>query len=620
MSGVFGVVDPRRRVEASALMDEMAACLSHREWYVAERFVSPERNFALGRIGIGIFNPGPQPVWNASRTVALVMAGEIYKVDGADSPDGLTAPEQVALRLYEAKGAEFASHLNGAFVIAVWDQPGQRIVIANDRFGLYPLFYAFHDGRLMFAPEMKGILCDRSFPRRLDLTALAEYMRFQHLLGSRTFFEDVLLLPNASTLTFSLATGQLAVARYWDFDKVPDIRHRISFEDAVVEVGALLRQAVEQRSAAGHRRIGVYLSGGMDSRIIVGLIQREQLPKVHTITFGHKDCRDVAYARQVARRLSTQHHWFELADGRWVINCIDEHLELTEGFHSWIHSHGLSTLASARDLIGVNLCGLGGGLVMAGSDVDPVLYGAPDKIAWSSLLFYRFNQKNTWPSITEAEEKLLYAPEFFSSIRDRAFQSFQEEINRTDHYDPRRRTEYFLWLHSDRRLYQTYTVFYNAYLAMRYPFYAYELFDAIYSLPLEYRARYRLYRAVMQREVPHLSMIPYDKDDLLPTSNQLLRATHHFLRKGQIMLHRLIRPTHKGKATLYADYENYLRGELREWAESILFDERTLARGIFRPEALRSLMDRHLSGREEWTIGKIAPIITYEMMLRRLYD
>ena len=71
---------------------------------------------------------------------------------------------------------------------------------------------------------------------------------------------------------------------------------------------------------------------------------------------------------------------------------------------------------------------------------------------------------------------------------------------------------------------------------------------------------------------------------------------------------------------LHADYEEWLRTDLRPWAEAILLDERTLSRGIFRPEALRSLLDRHLAGHEQWTIGKIAPIMTFEMMLRKYYD
>lgn len=84
--------------------------------------------------------------------------------------------------------------------------------------------------------------------------------------------------------------------------------------------------------------------------------------------------------------------------------------------------------------------------------------------------------------------------------------------------------------------------------------------------------------------------------------------------------HRHLWPIFPEHHTLYADYENYLRGELCDWADGILFDRRTAEHGIFNPSFLRTLMDRHLSGLEEWTIGKIAPIMTYEMVLRRFYD
>jgi asparagine synthetase B (glutamine-hydrolysing) len=78
VSGVFGVVAPGQQIDICTLTDKMAAIMSHREWFVADHFVDHKSGVALGRIGIGIFNKGPQPVWNASHTVALVMAGEFY--------------------------------------------------------------------------------------------------------------------------------------------------------------------------------------------------------------------------------------------------------------------------------------------------------------------------------------------------------------------------------------------------------------------------------------------------------------------------------------------------------------------------------------------------------------
>jgi asparagine synthase (glutamine-hydrolysing) len=299
------------------------------------------------------------------------------------------------------------------------------------------------------------------------------------------------------------------------------------------------------------------------------------------------------------------------------LDYVDLHLDLTEGFHSWIHSHGLSTLEQARELMAINLSGLGGGTGIAGGDVDPAYYSAVDNVSWTSLLFWAFNQLNTWPSITEAEEKFLYTPHFYINIRDRAFESLLQEVNRVDHYEPLRRTEFFIWLHSVRRLYQMYTSFFNAFVEMRYPYLDYDLFNFVYTLPLEYRARYRLSRAVIQREIPALSLIPNANDNLLPTTNLFVREPHRILHRGKMSFNRMVKPVFQEKATLYADYENYLRHELRPWAEAILFDKCTLARGIFRPDALHSLMNRHLSGLEQWTIGKIAPIITYEMMLRR---
>jgi asparagine synthase (glutamine-hydrolysing) len=117
-----------------------------------------------------------------------------------------------------------------------------------------------------------------------------------------------------------------------------------------------------------------------------------------------------------------------------------------------------------------------------------------------------------------------------------------------------------------------------------------------------------------------MAYIPYDHDEFLPTTNRIVRGVHAVTVKGKYRINRHIAKIFPERQTLYADYENYLRHELREWAENILFDRQTLGRGLFNPEMLRSLMSRHCSGLEEWTIGKIAPLITYEMMLRRYYD
>jgi len=162
--------------------------------------------------------------------------------------------------------------------------------------------------------------------------------------------------------------------------------------------------------------------------------------------------------------------------------------------------------------------------------------------------------------------------------------------------------------------------FKRSHFEVRFPFFDSELFGFLYSLPAEMRGGHRLYRRVLARELPRLACIPYDHDELLPTSRSWVRELHAAGVRARKVFSRYVRPVFGERPTLYADYEAYLRTGLRAWAELILFDRRTVERGLFDPAFLRSLMNRHVSGLEQWTIGKIAPIITYELMLRQLVD
>jgi asparagine synthase (glutamine-hydrolysing) len=187
-------------------------------------------------------------------------------------------------------------------------------------------------------------------------------------------------------------------------------------------------------------------------------------------------------------------------------------------------------------------------------------------------------------------------------------------------YRPDVRGEYFYIDNHCRRLTQNFVVFTRSHVEVRIPFFDYALFDFLYSLPAEVRGNRKLYRSMIQKEMPGLANIPYDNDEFLPTTRPFVRGIHAEGVKLKRRINRHVMKVFPERRPLYADYEEYLRGELREWAENILYDRRTTERGIFEPLFLRSLMQRHLSNLEEWTIGKIAPLITYEMMLRRYYD
>jgi asparagine synthase (glutamine-hydrolysing) len=200
-----------------------------------------------------------------------------------------------------------------------------------------------------------------------------------------------------------------------------------------------------------------------------------------------------------------------------------------------------------------------------------------------------------------------------------AFNSLRAELAGFNHLNIRLRGLAFNLANRDRRLILNFVIFKNSHIENRCPFYDYQFAEWAACLPIEQKIDKQFHYALIKRVAPKLALIPRDKDFRLPTNNRFVRSVHAAYDRLTQMLGRQLGLGHP-KLTLYADYENYLRHELREWAEAILFDERTSSRGIFRPEALRSLMDRHLAGHEQWTIGKIAPIITFEMMMRRFFD
>jgi len=489
--------------------------------------------------------------------------------------------------------------------------------LVNDRLATYPTHLWSSGGRFAFAPEVKGVLAVPGVRRTLDRTAMAQYVRFQMVLGQRTFFEDITLLPPATVTTIALDTGRIDTKPYWSFGDIPRRRQGIDLATITEEAGTLLRHAVERQSA-GELRPGVYLSGGLDSRTLLGLTKRRP---IHTITYGQRNARDVVYAAQIAQAEGSQHHWMDLPDGRWVEEWAPMHLALTEGYHSWVHAHGISTFEFAREVMDVNLSGWDGGIVLAFP--ENTIWRTDLRVTPDDLTTYMYKilcDYHTWPGLTEAEERLLYTPQVWRDVSGLAFDSMREELKKVDNVEPDLKGEVFYQLNHVARLTQELVVMYRSHIEMRFPFYDYKLIDLMYSLPPDVRKDYQLYRLVLERETPRLARIPWDDDESLPTFNRGLALMQTTRLRARRALGKVARSLAPIRPTLYADYENYLRHELRPWAENILFSPRAAGRGLFNMPFVHSLMNRHVAGYELHTIGKLAPLITFEMMQAALID
>jgi asparagine synthase (glutamine-hydrolysing) len=617
MSGILSLVNLHHEVDVSKFLYNACQQMSHLEWHKYETWISPDLPMGIGRIHIDIFNREHQPVSFNEGKYLTWFCGELYHTQALAQKldisleEGLSDP-LLALIAYLRYGQNFPNHLNGVFFIVIYDIQNQSLIIANDRYGLYPHYYHASSQQLVFAPEVKGVLCAPGLPRTLNLTAASEYFRFQQILGEKTFHEDISLFPYGSIAQFDLRSGHWSIQRYWDWDQIP-YRPELTFDEAVEEAGCLLQQAVVTRSEG--IRPGVFLSGGLDSRSLLGFLPHHETKPI-SITYGNHDSRDVVYAQHIAKTVGSNHHWFDIPNGQWILDNIDLHLKLTEGFHSWIHMHGINVINALRPLMDCNLSGWDGGTVMGHPDhINPIYNYPVDEWTVGLHTYQQFTQAYTWPGLTDAEEKFLITTDFARQATGSALESLLYEFSRFWQFRKEYAGEYFYLVnHCCRFTFHMNTIVRST-VEARFPFWDYDLLDFIYSLPPILRRDQLLFRTIITQRLPRLALIPYDKQEYLPSINPLINNVHKMTVRGLKKL-----KLFPDRTSLYVDYENYLRNDVREWAEDILFDRRTAQRGIFDIEFVRSLMNRHLAGKENWVLGKIAHLITFELVMRKYFD
>jgi asparagine synthase (glutamine-hydrolysing) len=214
---------------------------------------------------------------------------------------------EVILAAYDQWGIDCVSRLAGMFAFALWDTPRRRLWIARDRVGKKPLYYAQRDGRLAFGSELKALLADADLPRTIDRTALQLYLRYGYVPAPHTIFASARKLPPGHHLVAE--GGRLTITRYWDplTYAVPDLA--LTDEDAKGRLETLLGTAVAQRRIADVP-LGAFLSGGIDSSLVVALMAEQSGSPVqtHTIRFSDPAFNEADHAAAIARHLRTDHH------------------------------------------------------------------------------------------------------------------------------------------------------------------------------------------------------------------------------------------------------------------------------------------------------------------------
>lgn len=320
MCGICGVVNFSREPVSEPVLSAMAGRLRHRG-PDALRVAQPAPWMGLGHTRLKVIDlsdAANQPMANRDGSVWIAYNGEVYnyrslrqELEGHGRRFVTQSDTEVVLQAYEQWGERCLTRLDGMFALAIADCAQRHLLLARDRTGKKPLFYHADEERLVFASEIKALLAHPSVPCEVNERALPLYLAYGYVPSPETSYAGIRALPPASQLLVEWPYGRRTERTYWMFE-MPEEPARITHEDAMRGVRERLREAVRSRLMADVP-LGAFLSGGVDSTIVVGLMSELLDRPVHTFTIGFTGdpARDErAYARLVADRFKTRHTEF----------------------------------------------------------------------------------------------------------------------------------------------------------------------------------------------------------------------------------------------------------------------------------------------------------------------
>jgi asparagine synthase (glutamine-hydrolysing) len=614
------------------LLASMARSITYEKWHQTNLYSAPP--LAIGRVHLGITNPEPQPIFNEDGSILIVMDGEVFDYEDEKKRLELRGHKfkvgndpEFCLHMFEEYGEEFVRKLNGSFVLIIYDKRNENVLIANDRYGLRPLYYASEGIRFIFSSEVKAILKDESLKKDIDDEAVADFFAFGRLLGSKTFFKEIKLMPPGSIIIW--ADGRISEKKYWDI-KFEESDHSLSEEYYLNKLVALFMKAVERR-AKGKHRMGVFLSGGLDSRTVAGALNRFH-PFV-TFTYGLRGGDEAIIAEKIARKLGTKHEFTEFKNDLLVSSAI-EAVYLTDGMLNCAHIFWNCLFPTARKDADVIFHGTGLD-VLLGTYLSRVAYRhSRGKISsvfleqqiskskggvFTNLLYDELNNM-----ISDAIAPLFYSQSYYKKIRTYPHKSFCKSLEMTDGTDAINRTDCF-FLQSWAR-FNLSAVLLRNHVEDRVPSWDNDFFDFILTIPSESRFGYNLYFKFLKRIAPELVEIPYQRTGVSPKWSPIAHSIGYLIKGGYKLFVQKLRERTGGIVSLpqnmgYPDLDDIIRRDFKtkRFFKNILLDERTLSRGYFNREFIVRMICEHMSGKKNWG-AQLCALLTFELWNRLFVD
>ncbi|GCE03727.1 asparagine synthase (glutamine-hydrolyzing) [Dictyobacter aurantiacus] len=475
MCGIAGFVNVACRHEnAEHLIDNMCKIIRHRgpddQGIWVGDGIDNGMSTALGmrRLAIIDLAGSHQPIFNEDQSMLIVFNGEIYnyrelqqELRARGHQFRTNGDTETILHAYEEYGDDCVEHLRGMFTFAIWDIKRQRLFAARDRFGKKPLNYYWDGQRLIFGSEIKSIL-EADVPREVNPIALDEYLVYRYVPSPLTMFKNIMKVPAAHVLIYE--NGKVSTKRYWDIS----FAHTCNDDEAtaVERTRSLLEEATRIRLMS-EVPLGAFLSGGLDSSVVVGIMSELMSQPVKTFSIGFEEAsfNELPHARKVAQHFGTEHHEFFVKYD--LVNILPQLVwDYDEPFadSSMLPTYYVSKLA--REHVTVSLSGDGGDEIFGGYEqyrreyqiyhiprllrgtLSRASYLLPNKVrgkkrlqTWLRGYGTRSIEANMlFPDYTRSE---LYSKDFYQQVQGHMpFERHLDLYHAVQHLDPTARMQY----------------------------------------------------------------------------------------------------------------------------------------------------------------------------------
>lgn len=643
MCGIAGIaaVTDNRPIEKN-ILETMTNLLSHRGPDGCGFHFEEGVGFGHRRLAIIDLEGGQQPMPNEDESIWISCNGEIYNFQELNEQlkslghiFKTKCDTEVIIHAYEQWGENAFNRFNGMFAFGLWDRRKRRLLLVRDRMGVKPLYWAKVEDRLLFSSEVKSILAYPVFQRCADLDSISSYLTFRQAVGDHSFFKGINKLSPGHFLI--LCDGRIEIIKYYDIP-VKTNNKDLGEEYYLDKIQSLLSTSVKDRMMSDVP-LGAYLSGGLDSSILVALMSKLGKNSVKTFSIGYeeKEYNEGYYAGIVSEYCGTDHHQITLSD----IDYLDiwkkmiKHKDAPLSIPHEIPLYRMSV--KLKEHITVVLSGEGADELFGGygrvqrSPMDwkkiscirnlitPALadflaksfpnHSFISKLNISDHLSHFFNVYNWMPF----EEKWdLMTPDANDEIAcdNRTIKIFKEIFEKTKHIDTYDRIlNVFEKIHLSCLLDRLDMMSMAASVEARVPFVDdHELVDFVTNIPFHHKMRWKS-KTHQFRATFHDS---FRASEWLDINKYILRRLGHKLLPQEI--------TKRKKLGFPTPLDSWFKGGLIDFAKEILLDDMTINRGIFK----RGKMEEFLSSTQNLPYDfygkKIWMLMNIELWFRQFFN